>query len=238
MCPLRYKAQYIDKIYFPHSIETFVGVVVHSALEYMFKDSSCVPSIREVMQRFEDMWQKKFTNDNHLHAHHHDEAVEMIRQFYETNTSLHTQVFEVEMHFSLMLSDSSQEETHSIHGYIDRIDKISNSEEYEIIDYKTGRFVLDEIDVTKDMQLGIYALALRGQFPLFPPEKIVTSIYAVRQNKKISHEPTDEDLEALKREVLKTIHAITKATQNNYFRAIKNRHCEGCPLYEACPAWR
>ena len=47
-----------------------------------------------------------------------------------------------------------------INGRIDKIEKNDNGE-YELVDYKTGKTVKKEVDLVSDVQLNVYAAAMK-----------------------------------------------------------------------------
>jgi RecB family exonuclease len=231
-CPLRYKAQYIDKIPFPQSVEAFLGVALHTSFEYMLKPGTPLPSEEDVWKHFLSLWTANKGIDHERDEKHVKDARAMIQAFYASNKDLKDAVYEVESYFSLRINN------HEITGYIDRIDKISDSEEYEIIDYKTGRFVQDDIDMVQNLQLGIYTLAFLERSPMFPPDRIVTSIYNNRLNTKMSYVSTKDDLAKVEGLVIDTIHEIEKSVRSGVFGVQRNRFCTGCVLKNTCPAWK
>lgn len=232
MCPLRYKAQYIDKLPFPQSVEAFLGVALHSSFEYMLKPGTLLPSEEMVWDYFLSLWSENKLIDHERDEKHIKDARKIISAFYSSNKDMKDIVYEVETYFTLRIQD------HEITGYIDRIDKISQLEQFEIIDYKTGRYVQEDIDITKNLQLGIYTLAFLERSPMFPPEKIITSIYNNRANKKISYEPSKDDLIKVEEVVLNTITEIERSIETGVFGVERNRFCDGCVLKKVCPAWK
>ena len=230
-CPLRYKAQYIDKMPSAQSIEALLGVALHSAFEYMLDPLTPLPSYHEVEKRFLSIWQSAHV-DNGAHERHTIEGIDMVRSFYRRNKEIKSRVYAVEMSVILPLGG------HVAYGFIDRLDKEVGKESYEIIDYKTGARTFDESDVKRNLQLGIYALALKKSSPLFPPEKIITTLYATRADQMISVEPTEEDLVYVHEEVLKTIQEIEHAIEHTAFTPRKNKYCDQCPLRSRCVLWK
>lgn len=76
-----------------------------------------------------------------------------------------------------------------VSGYIDRVDIVGDT--LYITDYKSGKREEAQKNITKNVQLGIYALAMKKAFP---DKNIHASLYYLRSGKQKGHLFTDGDL--------------------------------------------
>ena len=62
-CPLKYQFRYIDKIYIiERSIESFLGEIVHSALEWLYLSvkKNILPSLDDMISYYDEQWNKDY----------------------------------------------------------------------------------------------------------------------------------------------------------------------------------
>ncbi len=104
----------------------------------------------------------------------------------------------------------------------------------EIIDYKTGQSPKGR-DVTKDMQLTVYALAATEQGLYHKkPDDVIVSFYFFEDQEKISATRTKEQLEEVKAEVAAKADEISRSD----FRPTPGKHCDFCEFRLICEAWQ
>jgi hypothetical protein len=214
----------------PFSIKAFLGTCLHSTFEHIMSPTHDVPSLHSVQESFLLMWNKCRQIDHESDEVYVTDALKMIKSFYDTNKGLRDYVFAVEKHFVLPM------ENHEIVGYIDRIDKTPNAEHYEIIDYKTGDTRYEKESMSRNLQLGIYALALMADSPLLPPERVVVSIDMTKYQEKISYEPSMSDLRQVQDDVLSTIHDIEHAQETGVYAMCHRDTCDVCSAKNSAKA--
>lgn len=76
-----------------------------------------------------------------------------------------------------------------VNGYIDRVDVVGDT--VYITDYKSGKREEAQKNVSRNVQLGIYALAMKKEYP---DKNIHASLYYLRSGKQKGHLFTDDDL--------------------------------------------
>lgn len=246
-CPLKYKYQNLDKIPAPKRIEAVFGSLVHSALKFMFERGPLYPAIDEVINFFTDKWNKKSeliewpnpSKKEEFEKLYFEEGIKIIKNFYKKNQPWKFNAVELESRFSVILHDEETDEDHTIVGIIDRIDKDPKSDEYEIIDYKTGKKMPSAETLKDNFQLSLFHLALRERWPNLPALRVKLSLYFLKHNEKITVEKqnSEDDIKKTKIFILTAIKEITKNQVKNNFPPTPSALCDYCGYKKICPMW-
>ncbi|MFC1757112.1 RecB family exonuclease, partial [Patescibacteria group bacterium] len=208
-CPLKFKYQYLDKLKAPKSIEAVFGTIIHSTLKKMFERTPLYPSVDELINLFTNKWNESKTDfDQEVADVFYEDGITIIKNFYKKNPPWNFNVLELESFFGITIEDEVRNESHTLAGIIDRVDKDPKSDAYEIIDYKTAKRMPSQDMLDTDRQLSIYNLGLLKKWPHVKPENLKLSLYFLKHNEKIETTRTLEDLEKTKKQILKTIHEI------------------------------
>lgn len=184
-------------------------------------------SLENLLQIYESAWIDDWYESKAHQEEYKKKGEKILKEFYEKIKKDPPFPKYLELGFNFRLGE------YSIKGVIDRVDMVKSKTEdqgkIEIIDYKTGR-IKDEqsLSVEDKEQLLIYQLA--GQKVL--KEKVARlSFYYLDENKKVSFLGSDEELEAVKNKILKTIKEIKESN----FPAQPNVHkCSFCDFKEIC----
>jgi len=157
--------------------------------------------------------------------------------FYKKNKPWNFNTVELESRFIITLSDEKNNTEHTIAGIMDRLDKNPDTEEYEIIDYKTGKKMPSQELLEQNLQLGLYSLALVARWPNLNPRNIKTSLYFLKHNEKISAEHSPEKLEYIKTHILEIIREIEEKKESDSFSPTPGPLCNYCGYRKICPLW-
>ena len=109
----------------------------------------------EVRRIFETEWNSKGFEDEYQEGEYKKDGLEQLRVFHAGMMAEAPQALEQEKAFALPLENNVV-----IKGRIDQINSLGNKRDVEIVDYKTGRPKKDA-DAKKDLQLSLYALAVK-----------------------------------------------------------------------------
>lgn len=115
-----------------------------------------------------------------------------------------------------------------LYGKIDRVDRSRNGG-LDLIDYKTGRRLLEREDIPREAAVQVYVIGAEGEWKL--PVERVRFIY-LALGEEVSWEPERDDVDALKKRLVGTIKQL-RADQT--FEARPGDHCRFCPVALHCP---
>ncbi|MBU4224013.1 PD-(D/E)XK nuclease family protein [Patescibacteria group bacterium] len=241
-CPLKYKFQEIDRIKIPKNADMVFGSSIHSALKYMFERSPLYPTLDQVIDFFRGVWDaSKLSVDMPSEQEEilYKEGISILEKFYKRNQPWNFNVVDLESRFGVDIENPETGEGHILSGIIDRVDKDSDGDFYEIIDYKTARKMPSQQIVDNDLQLSIYHLALAKRWPQMDSKKIKLSLYFVKHGEKISTSRNEEQLENTKKFVLKSIDEINERIKENYnFPPTPCPLCDWCGYKKMCPMFK
>ena len=221
------------------------GTLVHSALKFMFVRNPLYPTLDEVIDFFTRAWAEKsekivWRNEAKKDAEsalYLNEGIKILKNFYQKNQPWNFNVIELEGRFSIEILDEFSLRAHTLSGIIDRIDKDSQSELYEIIDYKTGKKMPAEETLRENLQLGVYHMALSARWPSIAPENIKTSLYFLKHNQKIGIVPNSETIASARKKILETIRDIEARETTADFPPTPSALCDWCGFRKMCPMW-
>lgn len=234
-CPLKYKYKEIDKLKEPKSKEAVFGTLVHSTLKFAYEPSLIAPTLNQALDHFARGWNSEIWENELEERAAFSQGVEMIQKYYQKNDPKDATVVALESNFQLEISDpSAPENTHTIRGIIDRIDKTENG--YEIIDYKTAKKMPSQDSVDNNLQLSIYLKAFLARYPHETNNisNITVSLYFLKHGVKLSSTRTFEDLKKVDELFLDVIHSI----EAGHFEPKVTPLCDWCGFQKHCPMWR
>ncbi|HOY68787.1 MAG TPA: PD-(D/E)XK nuclease family protein [Candidatus Ozemobacteraceae bacterium] len=113
---------------------------------------------------------------------------------------------------------------------IDRIDELPDGK-LEVIDYKTGKKMLDERVLADDMAIMNLFMAANQRWP---GRVAKASYHYLAANKRVSLSPTAEEITKHRERVRELAGEIAKGE----FEAHKGALCNYCEFYGPCPEWK
>ncbi len=242
-CPQKYKFQQIDKLKSPKKVEQVFGTVVHSALKYMFERNPLYPTVDEIVDFYTKKWNSavekiQWNNPDaktETEKMFFEEGVRIIKNFHKKNSPWNFNAVELESRFSIDVEDTETGEVHTLAGILDRLDKNPDSDEYEIIDYKTGKKMPSQEMLEDNLQLGVYGLAISQKWTHVNPKNIKASLYFLKHNDKITTTLSREKLERVKSRVLAIVKEIERRIEAGEFEPTPGPLCDWCGFKQICP---
>ncbi|MBI4114914.1 MAG: PD-(D/E)XK nuclease family protein [Candidatus Niyogibacteria bacterium] len=239
-CPYLFKYIVLDKNKLPKTKEAALGTSVHEALNFQFKKSPLFPTLDEVINFYNKRWEERIAKvefkDDYEKDAMHQNGILMLSRFYKKNPAWNFTILGLEMRFEAPFIDPETNETHTLSGIIDRIDKLDDNT-YEIIDYKTARRMPAQDHADKNLQLAIYHLGALARWPHLRDKKIRLTLQFLQHGETLVTSRTSEDLEETKRRILVMIHTIEEHIKNNDWPAKSSPLCAMHPYNKICPMW-
>lgn len=237
-CRYRYKLKYIDKVKaeIPATVETFMGSLVHTALEKLYKDLQFqkLNTKEDLLDFFDQQWDATW-DDNILIAkaeytshNYRDMGKKFIADFYDHYKPFnHLRTLGLETEDRLDLGNG-----HQYHIRIDRLATDGNGT-YYVCDYKTNSKLKAQGELDEDRQLAMYSLWVKQQFGDCQVVKLVW--YFLAFDKEMVSERSEEQLSKLKQEVVDLIGEIECCTE---YPTNVTALCDYCEYRGMCPAFK
>lgn len=223
-CPLKYKFSYIERIKVPQKPELYFGGLIHEIVQEGLKKDPIIPSLEELIKSLEDKWSVETFSSEKEAEQYLEFGKNMIRNFHLSLKPGLRNIVATEKRFQIPLSDK-----HTLIGVIDRIDKLPLGA-FEVIDYKTSKKPSTQTDIDQDKQLGIYKFAVNTMWP--EVKDIRLTLYYLKHPMQLTTTRTDDEVETLKEEIIKTAEKIESETE---FTPKANTFCDWCEYGHLCP---
>lgn len=227
-CPLKFYFQYIMKLPTkPKSYFSF-GKSIHMALS-KFHKLPPYPSVETLISLLENNWISEGYSSREEELRELMGAKEILKRYYYRNIFNYQKAFYVEKKVIFKIDGIE------MIGYIDRIDKLG--EDYEIIEYKTGKNSLTYksmglLDESNLLQMSIYQLAAEEILGKKP--KYITLYYLSLSQNKIRLKLSEDKIEKSKDIVLDVYVKI----KEGYFPKRENKFCSFCDFRKECELWK
>ena len=201
-CPRLYQYRHVMKIPEKPRYYFDFGSSLHSIAEQltrMQKDGKDINEIvaEELLAKF---WDPKGYKSKIDEKRDYDEAKAILKVFLEEQAKSKSEIVDIERWFETSIGDIK------LRGRIDRIDKDGSS--YTVVDYKTSKKASSLNELKKDMQLLVYALAVKGMYGTGP---LKVGNWFLRSNEKVFFEPEQKAIEAMQTEITEMAAKIKSA---------------------------
>ncbi|HEX7697166.1 MAG TPA: ATP-dependent DNA helicase [Candidatus Acidoferrum sp.] len=224
-CPQKYLFGYLWSLREgPKAAMTF-GAVMHTTIKRFvdqLRKGVKLP-FDEVQRILETEWNSKGFEDEYQEEEYKKDGLEQLRAFHAGMMAELPQALEQEKTFELPLDNNV-----IIKGRIDQINALGNKRAVEIVDYKTGRPKKDA-DAKKDLQLSLYALAVKEILELEP----VRLVFHYLQNNQ--RQETTRDAKQLD-EAQRVVQEAAADIRAGEFPAKRGFVCRNCAYKPICPA--
>ena len=191
-CPRLYQYRHVMKIPEKPRYYFDFGSSLHSIAEQLTrlqKDGKAINEIvaEELLAKF---WDPKGYKTKIDEQRDYAEAKTILKTFLEEQAKSKTEIMDIERWFETSIGDIK------LRGRIDRIDRDGSS--YTVVDYKTSKKASSLNELKKDMQLLVYALAVKDIYGTGP---LKVGNWFLRTNEKVFFEPENKAIEAIQTEI-------------------------------------
>ena len=239
-CPFPYRLRYVDRVKpaLGNSIESFMGRMVHDALEWLYKlarDSNVV-SKESLLNKYDQLWIDNWQDDirvikKDLTAENFKQTGSNCLEMYYDSYHPFNQAITIGLEERMMID---LPEDKKMQGYIDRLDKLGDGH-LAVHDYKTSNRVPPQAVADQDRQLGLYALAVHQRYP--EVEKIDLVWHYVRFDEEVRSTRTQAQLEKMIDTTVSLIKDVEAATDRKDFPTKTSMLCDWCEFKAQCPEY-
>ncbi len=235
-CPLKFKFRYIDKLKpdVEQTIEGFLGTKVHETLEWIYREilnkKNTELTLDEIIKYYALSWNKdyldtiKIVKKESTPEDYFNKGIKFLIDYFISNKPFKDNTIEIEKKIFIDLNNQTK-----LIGYIDRLVHHKDTNVFEIHDYKTSGTLKSQEELDKDRQLALYSIAIIENFNA----KDVHLIWHFLDfNKKIISKRTPEQLNELKKEIIKLIEKIESTKE---FSPQPSCLCSWCEFQSYCP---
>ena len=245
-CPLSYKYRYIDKIKpeIPFiGIEAHMGTCVHSALEHLYRMQKKSPAEKmmliELLDKYETEWKENFkpeikvVKEGTNAEDYFVRGKQILTDYYQKHKP-----FDQEETLSVEERIDINIEGFKLMGFVDRVALNIATGNLEIHDYKTSGTLPEKKYLQNDRQLALYHIGIQKKYPKMN-DKIIEAVYHyLNFNEEFRFQKTENEIEAVKKEVVHLIQTIELASWENKFDARLGKLCRWCEFSSLCPAFQ
>jgi DNA helicase-2/ATP-dependent DNA helicase PcrA len=223
-CPQQFLFQKLWSIEGQAKATLTFGRVVHSTIRRAMTEMKKGNLLRfeEVERIYENEWSALGFEDDYQEQEYKKDGLEQLRTFHAAVLEALPEILEQEKGFELDLENNVV-----VKGRIDQINSLGRKD-VEIVDYKTGK-PRKESEAKKDLQLSIYAIAVKEILELNP----VRLVFHYLQNNERQETTRDAKQLAEAQAIVQEAAAEIRAGE---FTAKPGFHCRGCSYKPICPA--
>ncbi|HUQ85657.1 MAG TPA: ATP-dependent DNA helicase [Candidatus Limnocylindrales bacterium] len=227
-CPLHYKLRYILNFPSPAAPALSYGISVHSSLRDILLAKKAGENVTE--EYIKSTLKANWINEGYSGKTHeqktYTQAEKILSVFWENYKKEKPDTIGIETPFNFWINKVKAG------GRIDRVDKLEGNN-IEIVDYKTGKNMLDEKKAKDDLQLSFYALAateVHDQVFGKKPDEIKLTLHYLEANQKVSTTRSKEELEMAKEKISEIVSEI----ENSDFQCNGGMRCKDCEYKILC----
>lgn len=198
MCESMYFFSYIKKDEGLFGEAAKLGNVVHAVLENQLERN--VPILRADEEKYLaefEIQREEYDPEHLISAEYIQAGHQMIQEFLDRHEGDKVPIVKKEMSFEIVIGPAL------FRGFIDRVDATRDTT--YITDYKTGKNEVAAKNVQFDLQLGIYALAVKK---LMPDRPVHAQLYYLKSGRQKGHLYTEDDLLAIESRLLELVEEI------------------------------
>jgi DNA helicase-2/ATP-dependent DNA helicase PcrA len=191
-CPRLYQYRHVMKIPEKPRYYFDFGSSLHNIAEQLTRMQKDGKTINETVaeELLTKFWDPKGYKSKIDEKRDYDEAKAILKVFLNEQAKSKTEIVDIERWFETSIGEVK------LRGRIDRIDKDGSS--YTVVDYKTSKKTSSLNELKKDIQLLVYALAVKQIYGSGP---LKVGNWFLRTNEKVFFEPEKQATEAMQTEI-------------------------------------
>jgi putative RecB family exonuclease len=238
-CPQKFKYQYIDKLEteVEETVEAFLGVRVHEALEKLYKDLQHQKplTLDGLLDFVRSEWKASWSDDivivkSEYTAENYLRMAEKFLSDYYRRYAPFTREKTIALEEKITI-DLDGDGEYRLQGYIDRLAEAGQGS-YEIHDYKTNSRLPLAAYLKKDRQLALYMIGVKAHYPDARDVRLIWHFVAF--DKELDSTRTEAELQALKDQTRQLIDMIEAEEK---YPASPSFLCDWCEFKGVCGQW-
>ncbi|MBI4051758.1 MAG: PD-(D/E)XK nuclease family protein [Elusimicrobia bacterium] len=216
-CPWLYKILYVDLKRRAPTAPSSLGQSIHRTLEAYHREDA--DSLERLLEFYDEYWVHAGFASAQDQMIYYARGKKMLERYWELDQSRKSKIVFVEKEFEFPLGP------HTVRGIMDRVD-LSPEGKYHVIDYKTQQEILEEKDLSQNLQLGLYGMALREALGFVPG---ILSLFFLAHGKVVSiaYDPSRE------KRVRGILLDVGARISRREFKP-DPRHCPRCDFRKTC----
>lgn len=239
-CPRKFKFEKIERIQTVERVAAhiYLGEVIHRALARLYEAAAQgkLLELNDLLAVYDADWDKparsgivcmdeSFTVDDYILS-----GREMLTRYYSKYQPFGGgTLLGVERQIPFTLDGTP----FRFNARIDRLWKRPDGV-VEIWDYKTGRELPRKTDLRFRLQMGLYHLAVKQNWPQF--ERLMVAVHALRQDEIISDMMSDDEVDEIAERFKVEIFETLAAERTDNYPTREGHHCRWCDYLALCPA--
>ena len=239
-CREAYRINYINGIRKDNeNIEAYLGSCVHYVIEEIYNNANSSINFDEIVYMYKKSWDDNWHDNIYLIdtrkkvSQYYSLGIECLKNFYKKNIKDNSRFLknvldsELEVEFSMDGID--------FRGIIDRLDFDPQKSQYIVNDYKTSKRMISPKKAQRDLQLGLYLIAVHQKFNIDNP--VVLKWHFLRYGLDVVVAPKEDDIDFIKKKLVKKAKTILDlSSERENFYPNENILCNWCHYWQECTA--
>ena len=236
-CPSKYKLEYIEKLgrfYRKPRAGFSFGASLHNVLEQFHAQGGAESvTVETLTETLAAKWQSQGYKDAQQEQTYKAEAVKILETYHARAVEVPVSEIPTLLYAEKTLNAPLSPEI-VLSGRVDRVDEHMDGA-LEIVDYKSGREVVEPEHVAGALAMSIYQALLKHHHQ---DRRVFATIIALRTGSQASHEQTEDEREWLLADCLETAETLKNKDWESVLPVL-NDHCPDCDYLPHCKRyWR
>ncbi|WP_395088866.1 RecB family exonuclease [Armatimonas sp.] len=236
-CPAKYKLEYIEKLgrfYRKPRAGFSFGASLHNVLEQFHAQGGAESvTVETLTETLAAKWQTQGYKDAQQEQAYKAEAVKILEAYHQRAVEMPVTEIPTLLYAEKTLNAPLSPEI-VLSGRVDRVDEHHDGA-LEIVDYKSGRDVVEPEHVARALAMSIYQALLKHHHQ---DRRVFATIIALRTGSQASHEQTEDEREWLLADCLETAETLKNKDWDSVLPVL-NDHCPDCDYRPHCERyWR